>query len=584
MKVLKATRTFSVSPHIIYSLIKAQAGTLAKGVLECIMNSVDAGATSVSVEVTPSKLTVIDTGRGFTTREEIEACFEVFGFEHNEGDRVYGQFGIGRAQLWNFCSTVWRTNTFSMDVDIKNKGLDYDLRENLTQFDGLSIVGKFYERMKTADIMAFEREIADLAAYAQVPVTVNGKLISLDPSKEKWTHETDDAWIRLKDIGELVVYNLGVKVRNYSSWTVGSGGLVVTKPGVRLSLNMARNDILISECAVWKRIKPFLQKQSDERIRKKVTRLTEDEIQNLVSRLVAGEISLDDVRERKLITDIQDKNITIDSFMNAISEECPATVAPRGTQLAERGHMLKYAYVLSPITLKRFSAETPQEMGKAIKAIHDNWYKHKGFYGTWHHTNTVHKMFEDDYKVVMKTLTSQHKELAQKDWTPEEVALLKSLGHTEYILRQAMTSAGVNEGASLERRRFAIGLSETAMAWTDGSTRITLERNLAANASEGFGGMFAICAVLVHEYLHEEADTATHEHDMDFYDRYHRVMTDRGAKIGQFVSACYSRYIKELRAKDLKVSSRHVLDLDRLMDGTDLVTEEEVSPESALEA
>lgn len=82
-------QTFTVSPHIIYSLIKAQAGTLAKAVLECIMNSVDAGATSLQISVTSTGLEVIDDGKGFRSREEIEACFGVFGFEQKEGDRTY---------------------------------------------------------------------------------------------------------------------------------------------------------------------------------------------------------------------------------------------------------------------------------------------------------------------------------------------------------------------------------------------------------------------------------------------------------------------------------------------------------------
>ena len=548
------------------------------------MNSVDAGASSVTVDVTPTKLTVVDTGRGFTTREEIEACFEVFGFEHQEGERVYGQFGIGRAQLWNFCSTVWRTNTFSMDVDIKKKGLDYDLQENLPQFDGLSIVGKFYERQKTAEIVAFEREIAELAAYAQIPVTVNGRLISQDPSKEKWTHESDDAWIRLKESGDLVVYNLGVKVRSFASWSVGSGGVVVTKPGVRLALNMARNDILVSECEVWKRIKPYLQTKSDERIRKKTTRLTEVEAVNLANRVATGELPLNEVSERKLITDIQGKNVTIEAFLDAISEKRPATVADNGTKVAERGHMLKYAYVLMPCTLTRFGVATTLELGHVLKDIYEKEYAKQPWRCRNFSEEMMPKLFIDDYKPLMQTLTADVKELPPSEWLPEETALIKCLSHTENMLRHALCAANVNEGVFLDRRRFAIGEAETALAWTDGRTRVTINRTHAAKAREGFAGMLAICSVLVHEFLHDDADTATHTHDFEFYDRYHRVMLHQGAEIGHFATATYALYVKELRRKGLRVLSRHITDLDRMMDGAELQQEEAPVPTLALAA
>ena len=82
------TRRFSVHPEIIYSLIKAQAGSLGKAVLECCMNSIDAQATRLDVAIDANTITIKDDGQGFRTREEIEQWFEVFGFPHAEGDRV----------------------------------------------------------------------------------------------------------------------------------------------------------------------------------------------------------------------------------------------------------------------------------------------------------------------------------------------------------------------------------------------------------------------------------------------------------------------------------------------------------------
>ena len=159
-------RTFSVDPAIIYSLISAQAGTLAKALLECIMNSVDAGASEVTITFDQTTLRVTDNGRGFTKVEEIEKYFEVFGFPHEndalQSQRVYGQFGIGRAQLWTFASTVWRTAQFQMDVDIKNRGLEYERRDNCEPVPGVTIEGRFYEPLSARDVLVTEKELADL--------------------------------------------------------------------------------------------------------------------------------------------------------------------------------------------------------------------------------------------------------------------------------------------------------------------------------------------------------------------------------------------------------------------------------------
>jgi len=245
-------RQFSVAPGIIYHLIVAQAGSLGKAALECVMNSTDAGSTRIDIDITKKTIRIRDNGQGFRTRQEIKDYFDIFGFEHKEGDRTYGKFGIGRGQLWSFCSTSWRTGTFKMDVDIKAKGLDYELSEDLPHEQGVDIQGTFYTPLKTSEILACEKELADLAKYSVVPVYLNGKLISCDPSGQKWNHDTEDAWIRITDDSTLAVYNLGVLVRKYPSYQFGCGGVVVTKPGVTLeALSGFPNDNFQFKSTTW---------------------------------------------------------------------------------------------------------------------------------------------------------------------------------------------------------------------------------------------------------------------------------------------------------------------------------------------
>jgi hypothetical protein len=61
-------RSFRMHPDLLYSVIKAQAGSLEKAVLELIMNSIDAHAKKIEIEVSEDRVSVKDDGRGFKDR------------------------------------------------------------------------------------------------------------------------------------------------------------------------------------------------------------------------------------------------------------------------------------------------------------------------------------------------------------------------------------------------------------------------------------------------------------------------------------------------------------------------------------
>jgi hypothetical protein len=322
------TRKLVLHRSAIYNVLLRQAGTLGKAVLECVMNSIDAKATRIHITVDSRRITVEDDGHGLRSREEILSCFEVVGFDHENSDRIYGEFGIGRGQLWCFCPTRWRTQTFQLSVDLKGRGADYDLEENLPCVPGLRIEGEFYQARTTTDLINFETELADLARYAQIPVYLNGRRINQDPSQEKWDFVTDDAYIKLTDSTELAVYNLGVLVRRYNASDLGTGGVVITRPGVQLKLNMARNDIQTADCKVWQRIRKYLQRSSDEKVRRKATRLTDWQLENFARRFIAGEIDYDTAAPLKLISDVRGKGHTLEYLARVAARKIPLTVAP----------------------------------------------------------------------------------------------------------------------------------------------------------------------------------------------------------------------------------------------------------------
>jgi len=540
------SRKFSVHPQIIYSLIQAQAGTLGKAVLESVMNSIDADATKITIDISRTKLKIVDDGHGFRSRKEIEDCFEVFGFPHEEGARIYGQFGIGRAQLWSFCSTVWRTNGFVMDVDIKNRGLDYHLKENQNKAQGLSIDAKFYTPLTTHDLMVFEKELKDLAMYAQIPVYLNGELISRDPTKEKWTHDTDDAWIKVSDSSYLTVYNLGVLVKRFYAGVLGVGGLVVTKPGVRLALNMARNDILEAECKVWARIKPFIQRKADEKVRTKTTKLTDAELENRAQRFLSEDLAFKEIKDTRLITDITNRSHTIEQFMNGRRGRIVTMALPE-SQRGQRAHMTKSAFVLHPITLVRFGAESLEEFKtKLIESMADM----KDVY--WFRNFVSQTIFEPDLAKAVPHLSDNYEVLSEKDVTVKEKALLWAFSFIDSDVRSLISNLEEHE-EQLASREIRVGISDSADAWTDGVKCIVFNRKSLASADKGIGGMLRIISLLVHEYLHNGPSTDSHVHDETFYYRFHSAYV-YSEELGDLAFKAYRLYVQRLRNKGITVS------------------------------
>jgi hypothetical protein len=111
---------FTTHPRLILVSIRRQAGTVGKSVLEGVMNSVDAGATSIDIRTAAEGFTITDDGRGFADAEEVRRLFGTFGLPHDldsngvSTDAKFGTFRIGRGQLFAFGVNTWRTGTMRM--------------------------------------------------------------------------------------------------------------------------------------------------------------------------------------------------------------------------------------------------------------------------------------------------------------------------------------------------------------------------------------------------------------------------------------------------------------------------------------
>lgn len=543
---MQEQRSFSVDPAIIFSIIKNQCGTLEKALTEAIMNSVDAQASRCDIELTRTGYTVKDDGKGFADRSEIISFFERFGTPHTEGDATYGRYRMGRGQGFSFGRNIWRTGHFLMDVDIKNRGLDYTLAECTEFAPGCAIEAELYEPLLPSECDATLRALKEMAAYVNIPVSVNGKVVSQDPDQASWDVVNGDAYIKFRDTGGLKVYNLGVLVREYPRYHFGVSGVVVSRQP--LGVNFARNDILLTQCAVWKRIRKVLDKLGkDQAVR--APRMDDEQRQLLANSVMAGEIR--DWWDLRLITDTTGRQHPLRKLTQFCHygelnrwNRMPLTVEPvSGSMIADKVHQAKEGFVLSKTTLERFGAESLEDFARLISELMNR----RGYRNS--------QLYWVSFEELATGYSDQHVEFDYNKLPKAEQAVLTTLNACSGKVADLLLKAGVLEGNSWRHvmRELRAGVSDTALAWTDGQRAIWLNRTVLAQAAKSQSGFFSAISTLVHEYLHRASDKDSHRHDAEFYEHFHTIMGD--PPIYEIAGKGFARLVKTLRQRGIRLPS-----------------------------
>lgn len=552
-------REFRIHKDILWSIIKSQAGTLQKAILELVMNSIDAGASKVEIVLASNTLQVTDDGKGFTSRQEIEEFFETFGTPHQEGDARYGRFRMGRGQIMAFTRNTWRSGQFAMDVDIRDMGLAYHLAEMPAAQSGCSISCELYEPLKPSELIQTQDALRQLCKYAPIPVLVNNEQVSVDLNKEKWTFEDDDAWYLLRESArKLDVYNLGIHVTDYSTSFLGTGGIVVSKH--QLQVNFARNDILAKECKVWKRIAARVQAH---------VKSTEGKapVQNeayrgvMMDRLLSGQFEsgeefYDALVSAKVFTDHGGRHLSLFGLKDAIDKTSGLLVdLSAGHAKADRVHQSRLALVLSPRTRSRADWKTMPEI---LKRIEQNTKLFPDF-GGWCRREKIQQVtqtLEDalvDIDTAARSLSDQHRIVEDKELSKEERVALKMISHTSAIIARA---AGVDD------RTIRVCECDSADGFTDGFSTIFIERKflkIGGAQGHGFHAFHAIGSLLLHEFGHDNASGTGHDHPQEFYQAFH----DKVDVLGVYAYQALNFWVSERRRAGmrLRVGDTHAMDL-----------------------
>ncbi|MGC0155254.1 ATP-binding protein [Chromobacterium vaccinii] len=537
-------RGFAVHPSIIKTLIHEQAGSVVKAMAELIMNAVDAGASRIDLQVEEDGQFVLrDDGHGFDSREEIEQFFETFGTPHQDGDAHYGQFRIGRGQIMSYARTCWRSGHWEMRVDLEAdaNNFGYDLIEHTQTHTGCEISGTFYQtRFLERQLLSMDSwsdmSLQSQVLYVPVPIWVNGRQINQAPSEQQWDAEDDVAYYRFNRdrFATLDVYNRGVLVERIRGERYGIGGVVVSK--AQLAVNLARNAVRHHHCTTWQRIETAIRQRFALQL-SRVKKLTDAAAVKLVQDLIGEEYLVDyqlrmQIRELRFLPDVHGELQTPGKLL-AGNRFTLFDGLHMG--IAERVQREGLATVITPdiMALARQEA-TDENAVLLLKRLRerlgiDGGAKFIPFRRFVHDLNDTVDM------------------VPEHDLTPEEKLVLQCL---RYVNERVAYCCYKTWG---QQRQIKVGKADHLRAWTDGTSYIMFEKDtLSAIRTHGTGWLLQI---LAHEYAHQERSAGEHQHDFDFYHRYHEATLH--PEFGLVADMMFRRYITGLAKLAIVPSKEH---------------------------
>lgn len=536
-------RSFRMHPNLLYSVIKNQAGTIGKAVLELVMNSIDAGATRVDIMLDRHSVHVKDDGRGFTSEQEIADFFETFGTPHQKGDAIYGKFRMGRGQIMAFTSNVWRSGPFQMSVDILRNGLDYTLDKGLSPVVGCAIDGTLYDPLSPGDLISAVNELREQCRFTPVPVYLNDERINEDIEAQKWTEITSDAYVKIDaKAARLSIYNLGVLVNHEYASNHGVGGIVVSR--LPLEVNFARNDVIKGKCPVWKRIKPILAKHAGSVGKEKKPKITEAWRDYMAQQMLAwsGNRELGaELAAAPIFPDIAGKTWSLQKLSNY--QVHAVAVAPEVNLKADKIQQSGVAVVLDGEKLaRRFSRKTLKQVIDGILAVRtERWFTLVSYA-----ESVLGKIVP--YEELAESITDQHLVLEDGKLSKAQLAALDAIRQFQSSVTYAMQQA---TGMTFEHRHLYAMRSETAAAYTDGFQNIFIHEKFLNGRENGPGRGIAwavqVVNLLVHEYLHSDNNNMGCTHDAEFHEHFHMiVMHPQLAEMVRYLFGRYADRIKNL--------------------------------------
>lgn len=311
---------FETTEGLLRDVMRKQAGSIEKAVLEGVMNSIDAGASEVHIDLTKDNLTISDNGKGMV-KDEISEYFKKFGLKDDDiKDKEFGKFRMGRGQIFNFGINRWYTNDYVLvvnleephtDVEIDGEehtvdtsGLGFSFGEGTGRdVDGCRIEVELFEPIDnvSSKVSDIESQIEYMSWFHDVEITVNNKMVD---NELDYTHSSEYSFIQFDRStfkSTSVIYNKGARVKTEKLGPVYAR--VISRED--LDLNFARNDVL-SGCGVYERIEQDYIRSLRSYLLDgvEVNDLSNSEVKWLIEQALTDSSFMAKIKETQLVTDI----------------------------------------------------------------------------------------------------------------------------------------------------------------------------------------------------------------------------------------------------------------------------------------
>ena len=543
---------FDVHANIIRDLIHSQNGTVATALRELIMNAIDAGSKKCEVKLHRKGFSVIDWGNGFESEAAIKTYFKNFGEPHEEGDAEFGRFRIGRGQVMAFGKITWTSNYFAMAVDTRKNGFSFDFMSHRDlQWDGCRVDGTFYNELREREVYHIKEELQEFICFADIDVSFNGESLNSNIDNESWDVDDGDILIQWKSGNGIKIYSKGVFVKRIDAYRYGFEGRVVTRKA--LKLNMARNEVTDND-PLWERIAEHLSNRSRVIAKRKGKggRIDAATRRSMIRLFLSGSLPSEDVLNFCMLKDCRGHSISVTNIVNS---NLKLTISPEfGSRKAQSVATRRMAQVLDHDVLDEFGAGSLEGLiDKVIMILREN-YSEKN-YCVSRYMSLLYDKPIIDFKTVSSRLISDSLIHPRSKYTMREAAARNALQHGSNLMARDLSKILDRD---INRRNIMLGVSDVADGWTNGSDTIVVAKHMLPYLDTlSRAGGFQMALLLLHEYLHDEDDSGSHQHDFEFMSLFHDIASScRNDVLGCVGLGMYTRYLRELSKKNLDLPKK----------------------------
>ena len=355
-----------------------------------------------------------------------------------------------------------------------------------------------YDELDAYTLTGLTKTIGQHVKYVPVPIYIDKQLVTLDPAKQKWDLETEDAYFKFSESsGSVVVYNLGVFVRHYHEGTIG--GIAVSKK--QLEVNFARNDV-IKSCPVFREIMAKYRTRTERTITERKSFKPEHLLQ-LMSGLDDGTYKAHDLAGLRLFRTTNGK--FIDSY--GLRRFDSLAFDRAGSVLADKAMQRSKAIVLDLDYFDEvFGTQEPGVLYDRVSELVERLSQYNKI-PPWVETDELYADIDQEQVIIPDSKLSKEERIA--------ISVVRKSFERGLI---EWTGDGYERIIHAENRRFLIGEMAGARAWTNGRDFIAIDRETFKKLLRNLDGWAELMLLVAHEFAHTGTERT---HNDDFHERYH---------------------------------------------------------------